>query len=176
VHDLARGTTTRLSNEGDNHGIVWSADDERIATFRRGFSSGRPIWLRSDGTGPTGDLYPEDFDDTFLADVSRDANHALVTAQREGSSWDVSLIDVPGRKLQPLFNSRFDENGATLSPDGGLVAYVSNESGELEVYVQSFPQAGRKLRLSADGGFAPRWSRNGSEVVYAQASDTSECQ
>ena len=112
VRDLVRGSTTRLSSEGDNHGIVWSGDDERIATFRRGFATGRPIWLRADGAGTAGDLYPEDFDETFLIDVSPDAGRVFVGAQREGSSWDVSVIDVAARRLEPLFSSRFDETGA----------------------------------------------------------------
>ena len=166
VHDLVRGATTRLSSEGDNHGIVWSADDARIATFRRGFSSGRPVWLRSDGAGPGGDLYPEDFDDTFLADVSSDANWALVTAQREGSSWDVNVIDVSEHRILPLLNSRFDESGAALSPDGRIVAYVSNESDRNEVYLQPFPALDSRVQVSTDGGTEPVWSRDGRAIYY----------
>jgi Tol biopolymer transport system component len=53
-----------------------------------------------------------------------------------------------------------------LSPDGRWLAYVSNESGGYEVYVQPFPGPGRKWQVSTEGGTEPVWSRNGRELFY----------
>ena len=53
-----------------------------------------------------------------------------------------------------------------LSPDGKWVAYTSNESGRLEVYVQSFPAGGGRWQISVDGGARPRWNPKGGELFY----------
>lgn len=53
-----------------------------------------------------------------------------------------------------------------LSPDERWVAYGSNETGQCEVYVRSFPDGGRKFKASVDGGSQPLWSRDGRELFY----------
>jgi serine/threonine protein kinase len=69
-----------------------------------------------------------------------------------------------------------DEPAAALSPDvrfspdGHWLAYVSDESGRYEVYVQSFPGPGGKWRISSDGGTEPAWSPSGRELFYRQGS------
>ena len=70
------------------------------------------------------------------------------------------------RKAQPLIRTSFNEGAATLSPDGHWLAYVSNESGRNEVYVQPFPGPGGKVPISTEGGEQPRWARNGKELFY----------
>ena len=59
----------------------------------------------------------------------------------------------------------FDDVQGQFSPDGHWVAYVSNESGRYEVYVQPFPGGG-KWQVSTAGGVYPRWRRDGREVYY----------
>ena len=53
-----------------------------------------------------------------------------------------------------------------FSPDGQRIAYVSNESGRTEVYVQPYPGPGGKWQISTDGGSQPVWARNGRELFY----------
>src|SRR5262249_415037 len=53
-----------------------------------------------------------------------------------------------------------------FSPDGGWIAYQSNESGRFEIYVQPFPGPGGKWQLSTEGGSQPRWRRDGKELFY----------
>ena len=60
----------------------------------------------------------------------------------------------------------FSEADARISPDGKWLAYHSNESGEDEVYVQSFPEPGTRHQVSAGGGMGPRWREDGKELVY----------
>ena len=57
----------------------------------------------------------------------------------------------------------------TLSPDGRWLAYGSEESGQEEVYVRSFPALDRKWQISQQGGSAPHWSRDGRELVFVAA-------
>jgi hypothetical protein len=74
------------------------------------------------------------------------------------------------RKPEQLLKSQFDDDGAAFSRDGHWLAYHSNESGKVEVYVRAFPlQAsgqGGKWQISNSGGFNPMWSRNGRELIY----------
>ncbi len=60
----------------------------------------------------------------------------------------------------------FSEWNQDISPDGRWLAYQSNESGRVEVYVQSYPQGGGKRVVSTDGGRAPLWSPDGTELFY----------
>ncbi len=46
------------------------------------------------------------------------------------------------------------------------MAYVSNESGDSEVYVRAFPDGTHKCKVSTAGGTCPAWSRNGDRLFY----------
>ncbi|HKB71715.1 MAG TPA: protein kinase [Thermoanaerobaculia bacterium] len=72
----------------------------------------------------------------------------------------------PGKAYSP---SSFGELGGTFSPDGGWIAYSSNESGRFEVYVQAFPEPGRKWQISTDGGGSPIWAPDGHGLYYVAA-------
>ncbi len=69
------------------------------------------------------------------------------------------------RKPRPLLKTSFDELQGKVSPDGRWLAYVSNESGRIEVYVRPFPGPGGKWQISTDGGDNPTWGPDG-EVLY----------
>ena len=70
------------------------------------------------------------------------------------------------REAQPFLQTPFEEGGAVFSPDGRWLAYVSNESGRYEIYVQPFPGPGGKWQISTEGGREPVWARNGRELFY----------
>lgn len=71
----------------------------------------------------------------------------------------------------PYLTSDFHLTQAQFSPDGHWVAYVSDESGKDEVYVQPFPlEAGKgRWTLSNGGGVMPRWRRDGRELFYVSS-------
>ena len=73
------------------------------------------------------------------------------------------------RKPRPFFQTPFVDGYARFSPDGRWVAYLSNESGHNEVYVQPFPGPGEKKQISTDGAAEPVWARNGRELFYRNA-------
>ena len=61
---------------------------------------------------------------------------------------------------------RFDEAEPRFSPDGRWLAYMSDESGRYEIYVQSYPGPGGKWQISTEGGTEPVWNPNGRELFY----------
>ena len=70
------------------------------------------------------------------------------------------------RQSRPFLQTQFSEAAAVFSPDGNWLAYVSNESGQNEIYVQPFPGPGGKRQISTGGGTEPAWPRNGRELFY----------
>jgi serine/threonine-protein kinase len=70
------------------------------------------------------------------------------------------------RKAQPFLRTQFDEAVPQFSPDGRWLAYISNETGRHEIYVQAYPGPGGKWQISTEGGTEPAWNRNGRELFY----------
>ena len=71
------------------------------------------------------------------------------------------------RRVEPLVQTPFNEQNAEISPDGRWLAYESNESGQIEIYVRPFPNvAGGRWQVSTGGGTRALWARNGEEIFY----------
>ena len=65
--------------------------------------------------------------------------------------------------------SPFDKKDVRFSPDGRFVGFVSDESGQAEVYVMPYPGPGERIRLSSGGARLLRWSHDGKELLYVSA-------
>ena len=70
------------------------------------------------------------------------------------------------KTARPLLESAFVETHGRFAPHGPWFAYASNETGQLEVYVDRFPDLGDKRLVSTKGGRWPRWSSDGRELIY----------
>jgi Tol biopolymer transport system component len=80
---------------------------------------------------------------------------------------DLWLLPMIGEKKPVSYlRTPFSETDAKVSPDGRWLAYVSNESGNNEIYVGSFPARERSWRVSTGGGSSPRWSGNARELFF----------
>jgi hypothetical protein len=99
--------------------------------------------------------------------VSRDGRFLLYRNTEPNVNWDLWALPLapPGTPI-PITRTPFQEMIGEFSPDGRWVAYQSNESGRIEVYVQSFPESTVRAQISARGGSQPRWRRDGREVFY----------
>jgi eukaryotic-like serine/threonine-protein kinase len=85
---------------------------------------------------------------------------------------DLWLLPMTGeRKPVAFLQTQANESQAKFSPDGRWVAYVSDESGNPEVYVRSFPASdGGKWQISTDGGYQPKWRQDGKELFFISGS------
>lgn len=79
---------------------------------------------------------------------------------------DIWVLPAGKNQAQPLLETRFAERYPTFSPDGGWLAYVSDELGREEVFVRPYPGDMRGIRISVNGGTEPAWSRDGRELFY----------
>jgi len=97
----------------------------------------------------------------ILTSVSPDGKHLLF------GSGDILMLPLEEeKKPRPYLQTKFRETGGAFSPDRRWVAYDSDESGRLEIYVQGFPERRGKLLVSAEGGFVPRWRGDGKELFW----------
>ena len=104
-------------------------------------------------------------------DWSSDGRFIVYETLNPKTNKDLWVLPMSGdRQPFPFLQTEFNELQAQLSSDGKWIAYTSNESGALEVYVQTFPASGGgKWRVSIAGGCQPSWRRDGRELFYIAA-------
>jgi dipeptidyl aminopeptidase/acylaminoacyl peptidase len=174
VLDIQRGVTSRLTTHpARNSYPVWSPDGRTIvfASSRDGPLS---LYERSFGVVGQDKLLLKNDTQTIPTDWSRDGRYLVFDAVNPGTAnlRDLWALPLSGdRKPVRLTETPFLKFAPRISPDSHWIAYLSNESGRPELYIQSFPQPGTKLQVSTNGAFMPRWSRDGKELFYV-APDT----
>jgi eukaryotic-like serine/threonine-protein kinase len=167
VRDRTTGTLIRLTFEGeDSDRPVWTPDG-RYVTYLGTRERRRTAWRRrADASGPETPAVPGPM---ALNEVAYHPDGRVVVVRplsvtpRTLYVADVEADSAP----RPLFAVRTDHFGATLSPDGRWLAYVSEESGSREVYVRPFPSVdSSRFVISSGGGTAPVWAHSGAELFF----------
>jgi Tol biopolymer transport system component len=177
LYDLARDTPTRLTFDlGLDAKPVWTPDGKRIV-----FSSSRGdkttfnlYWQRSDGTGDVQRL-TESTNVQFASSWHPSGKFLAFYEQHPQAGMDLMILPVEGDeatgwkigKPTPFLNTPFAEQEPMFSPDGRWLAYQSNASGGLSVFVRPFPGPGGQQQVSsgAAAGF-PMWSRTRPELLF----------
>jgi Tol biopolymer transport system component len=165
VTDLEDGTTRRLTDdEADANDPQWSPDGAMVA-YSASAPGGKDLFARPLAGGPAlvlgvrgGTQYPSDW--------LRDGSALLVTDDTEHDRRDIVVQPADGSTARPYAATSADESAARVSPDGRWVAYTSDESGRPEVYLDTYPRPGRRVRVSTGGGVHPVWRGDGRELYY----------
>ncbi len=171
VADVARGTMSRLSFEpAEDETPVWSPDGRTVAWSATRGTLARGIFRRAaDGSGKEELVWSLE-KHAHLRDWLPDGRGLLLEVQDAKSRTDIWRLDLGEKPAATVFlQTPFNERNSRLSPDGRWIAYVSDESGRDEVYIQSFPAAGAKVQVSNSGGDQPVWSRNGKALFFRGA-------
>jgi eukaryotic-like serine/threonine-protein kinase len=166
VFEVGRPGGTRVTSEGGrDFGAEWTADGRELI-----YSSEHPFFdlyrRAADVSRPAEPLLTGEYD-RYTGTVSADGRLLAFLLSTPGGSelWTVPLQGEakPTRYLGNGFNLAH----AAFSPDGHWMAYDSDESGRVEVYVQSFPDPSqRRWKVSPGRGSEPMWTRGGRELVY----------
>jgi len=177
VYDLKRGTASRLTfNPADDLNPIWSADGNTIF-FSSDRSSGQNglygIYQKAaDGLGSTQLVLRSKDQSEALDDLSADGRYAIYDTATGPTQIKLGVLPLFGeRKPFTYVQGSFGATSAQFSPNGRYVAYSSNETGRMEVYVQTFPQQTGRWEISASGGVQPMWSRDGKELFYLTPDD-----
>ena len=166
--EVDRGVTTRLtSRPGISIHPVWSRDGRTIL-----FASGSPFNLfRKDANGAGAEQrLTESPNLQFPMDWSPDGRFILLQ-EYVGTQHSLQVLPASpaGGQPRPYLRSGFNEDFGRISPDGRWVAFSSDESGRAEVYVDAFPEARGKVRISTGGGTFPQWADGDRELFYVAA-------
>ena len=164
AYDLNRGTLTRVTHGGVSYGPVPSPDGTRVAYRATRDGVAGALLARVDGSGE------QRLTSTKRIDIptswSPDGKLLALTSLGESGNYEVRLISVEGDHTPQMFvQGPFNAGAARFSPNGHWVAYVSDESGNNEVYVRPYAE-GTRVQISASGGTQPVWSSNGRELFF----------
>jgi Tol biopolymer transport system component len=175
VYDVASGKGTKITATQPREGVqapAWSPDGRFVAyASLRGSRFG--IYRKpSDGSGAEEPMYIHEGAQIVLTDWSLDGRYlSFYTTDLAGST--LYLLPVEGdRKPIAAATSDKEMSAARLSPDSRLIAYRSNETGKMEIWVQSVPPPGSQAKvdrwqISTDGGYGMVWwKRDGQELYF----------
>ena len=171
LQELERGVISRFTFEGGgSYSPVWSRDGSRIVFTHRDAGAQYAIYQRAaTGTGKA-ELILGTAVNTSTWDWSPDGKYVLYSDYQDKTKYDLWLLPIDGdHKPIPYLQTPFSELRGQFSPDGRWMAYVSDESGRYEVYVQTVPASGPKWQVSNAGGDFPRWRRDGKELYFIAA-------
>jgi serine/threonine-protein kinase len=166
VVDPSRASRTRITAElASDFAALWTPDGRELV-----YMSERPLFelyrRAADGSRVAEPLIGGQHD-RILGSISADGRlAAFVLSISAGTElWTVSLQGAP--EPRRYLASSFYFGHPALSPDRRWMAYDSDESGRVEVYLQSFPDpTGSRRQVSSGGGSEPVWTRGGRELVF----------
>ncbi len=171
VYDLRKSILTQLTFAGDNARMVWYPDGSRLA-FGSNIEGLYQIYtVAVNGGGKPARLF-DSKDPPYPASWSRDSKNLAYVVESKETGTDIWVYSPGGSpQLRPLIASPANESSSVFSPDGRWIAYVSDESGRNEVYVQPFPSLDGRWRVSDGGGIAPRWGPDGRRILFSRQDD-----
>ena len=166
-------TVTRLTDDaGSDASPIWTPDGLQII-WEAARGGGVPNLFRraADGTGQEERLATSPYRQR-AHDVSVDGTRLIFTENRPASGVDVGMLSLDGEshEIDWLLDAPYNERNPALSPDGRWLAYASDQSGTVEVFVRPFPNVEDGLiPISQGGGNWPAWAPDGDELFYKSA-------
>jgi eukaryotic-like serine/threonine-protein kinase len=161
VLDIAQRTWSRLTTSGINNRPIWTADGHRLV-----YSSNDDLWWTvADGSGRPESLLVAN-GNRFAGTVTPDGRAVVFqesSSDRAGIR-SMTFDSAPASRL--LVPGTFGESAPALSLDGKWLAYQSEETGQMEVYVRPYPGSGARVPVSLHGGTEPVWAHSGRELFF----------
>ena len=167
IADLRSGITTPVTERGNPSFIIWTPDGTHVT-----YTDGNPrnLFMRqADGGGEPRRLTTSP-NVEVPSSWSPDGKTLAFAEMGATSVWRIWLLPFGAGTTQPRrwLDTPFSADQPDWSPDGRWIAYVSNESGQEEVFVQAYPGPGPRYTVSRDSGTSPAWSHDGHELFYIQ--------
>jgi eukaryotic-like serine/threonine-protein kinase len=176
VYDVGSQTLSRLPTQGAySRAPEWTPDGRHVAYVSATGGKWEPWWVPADGSGSEERLYTTDSYTNPIRSIvfSPDGRYVILGSPRLGTRFDLWLLPFDGsaseRRATPMLQSPTSESMARVSPDGRWLAYVSDETGQPEVYIRPFRRQGGRTQVTAGGGGEPVWAPDGRRLFYRTA-------
>lgn len=147
-----------------NMAPVWTPDGQWIAFLATGNGNDALFWERADGGIQPIHLVDGRAVEGFFGD------HKMNFITLQGArDYGISMLDTRTRKVTPLIDlPGSGQHSSEVSPDGKWIAYVSDETGRQEVWLEPLPVTGKRYQLTKNGGSHPQWSPDGRQIYFDQ--------
>jgi Tol biopolymer transport system component len=177
IYDGSQPVPRRISPAIDaDDSPVWSSDSSQL-----GWVSGRRSIIVRDSRAERSERVLNKFDNPIrVTDWASGGGWMVIAESRAATGSDLRLVPANtsanaekgiARDARGYAQAPFNETSGVISPDSRWLAYASDESGAMEVYVDAFPTPGRRARLSVGGGAEPRWARDGRAVFFRRGAE-----
>lgn len=165
--NLERGTQIRLTDDPATDNFpAWSATGDRI-TFASTRNRQSSIYVKLSNGSAVEEPLVSSAEQKFNPTFSPDGKFIIYSQLNPKTNLDLYLVSTGSdKKIETFLQTNFIEAQARVSPNGRWVAYISDETGKFEVYIQTFPVAGGKVAVSVGGGSQPQWRADGQELYY----------
>ncbi len=167
ILETARNLQTRFTFASETElGPIWSPDGKWLAYSSDG--SGRSNIYRKPVSGMgSAELVFESRNDCYVNDWSRDGTMICYTEIDSSGTMKLGLFDFGADGGPRAYReTTFNQLAGSFSPDGRWLAYMSSETGPVEVFVESITPGGGRWRISSAGGLFPRWAAGGDRLYY----------
>jgi Tol biopolymer transport system component/predicted Ser/Thr protein kinase len=170
IYDLARAVRDRITNEpGLALTPIWSRDGRSII-YSQAAAGSLPRLARRGLTSPASEYLMPPGGFQFAGSFSEDGSALFFSRSSPKTKTDILKLDMRTQKAEPLIATSFDESDPQASPDGKWLAFSSDATGVGEIYLQSLiDPAAPRVRVSAAGGYTPRWRADGGELFYVSS-------
>jgi len=157
--DLARRKLDQLTLTSSGYNYpVWTPEGRRLIFHK---PVGHVFWQSADGTGA---IEPLKSGAGLPSGVTPDGKRLLFNSP---AGRDVMMLELDTGRIQSLVATSANERNGVVSPrDGRWLAYESDISGQLEIYIKPFPDLDGGWKVSMAGGTRPLWAPNGQELFY----------
>jgi serine/threonine protein kinase/Tol biopolymer transport system component len=164
--DAGRGLPTRFTNgRGQQFEPIWTADNTSVI-FVSFSDSGWEIYQQSTTAGTRRTVLRSET--RILPEALSPDGVTLLYESLNAGLWHLSLTGEPKPTAYLSNPNATTLNEPEFSPDGKWVVYSANDSGQPEIYMQSFPVPGERVRISTKGGLQAHWRGDGRELFYIE--------